>query len=70
MVQRIRHSAKLVVSLPPDIQRAARESYAVSLRAVFYSAAACTFVAFLSRLPVRLTPYPLLPPPMHYFLDA
>jgi len=52
LVQRIRHSAQSVHELPPDLRLAARESYAVSLRAVFYFAAACTFIAFLIRLPI------------------
>ncbi|KAF9517954.1 hypothetical protein BS47DRAFT_1290213 [Hydnum rufescens UP504] len=60
IVQHIRHSAKLVVTLPPSLQHAAREAYAISLRSVFYFAAASTFSAFLIRLPVC--------PPASFFL--
>ncbi|EGN96457.1 hypothetical protein SERLA73DRAFT_186194 [Serpula lacrymans var. lacrymans S7.3] len=52
MINKIRHSARLVGSLPPDLQRAARDSYAISLRAVFTLAACSTFLAFLVRLPI------------------
>jgi hypothetical protein len=51
-ITRIRHSATLVAHLPPDLQRAARDSYAISLRAVFIMAASSTFLAYLARLPV------------------
>lgn len=40
--------------LPPDIQRAARDSYAISLKAVFTLAACSTFLAYIVRLPVSL----------------
>ena len=53
LVRRIRHSSKLVATLPPDLQRVARDSYAISLRAVFIYAAVSTFLAFCVRLPVR-----------------
>jgi hypothetical protein len=46
----------LVGKLPPDLQRIARDSYAVSLRAVFMLAACSTFLAYIVRLPVRLHP--------------
>ncbi|KAF8842637.1 MFS general substrate transporter [Paxillus ammoniavirescens] len=42
----------LVARLPPDLQRAARDSYAVALRAVFILAACSTFLAYIARLPV------------------
>ena len=51
-IRRIRHSATLVAQLEPKLQRAARDSYAISLRAVFLLAAASTFLAYLARLPV------------------
>ncbi|KIP03380.1 hypothetical protein PHLGIDRAFT_121639 [Phlebiopsis gigantea 11061_1 CR5-6] len=51
-ITRIRHSATLVAHLPPDLQRAARDSYAISLRAVFIMAACSTFLAYLARLPI------------------
>ncbi|KAB5595004.1 MFS transporter [Ceratobasidium theobromae] len=49
-VLRIRHSTKLVAHLEPHIQRAARDSYAIALRAVFLYAATCSLIAFLIRL--------------------
>ncbi|KAF9223078.1 MFS general substrate transporter [Gyrodon lividus] len=48
----IRHSLSLVKSLPPDLQRAARDSYAASLRTVFVVAACSTLTAYLVRLPI------------------
>lgn len=51
-IRKIRHSATLVAHLPPELQRAARDSYAVGLRAVFIMAACSTFIAYLVRLPV------------------
>ncbi|KAG1854788.1 major facilitator superfamily domain-containing protein [Suillus subalutaceus] len=52
IVNQIRHSTTLVGRLPPDLQRAARESYAISLRAVFTLAACSTLLAYLVRLPI------------------
>ncbi|KAG0701578.1 major facilitator superfamily domain-containing protein [Suillus ampliporus] len=52
IVNRIRHSTTLVGKLPPDLQRAARDSYAISLRAVFTLAACCTLLACIVRLPI------------------
>ncbi|KAA1475860.1 MFS general substrate transporter [Dentipellis sp. KUC8613] len=52
LIRRIRHSARLVASLPPDLQREARESYGIALKAVFTVAAASTLLAFLVRLPI------------------
>lgn len=52
IVSRIRHSTTLVGGLPPDLQRAARDSYAISLRAVFMLAACSTLLAYLVRLPI------------------
>ncbi|KAB5594833.1 MFS transporter [Ceratobasidium theobromae] len=49
-VLRIRHSTKLVAHLEPHIQRAARDSYAITLKAVFLYAAACSLISFLIRL--------------------
>jgi hypothetical protein len=53
LIDRLRHSARLVADLPPDLQQKAKDSYAVSLRAVFILAACATFLAFVVRLPVR-----------------
>lgn len=52
LITKIRHSATLVAKLPPDLQRAARDSYAVSLRAVFLMAAGSTFLAYCARLAI------------------
>lgn len=52
-IRRIRHSSKLVASLPPDLQHEARDSYAIALRAVFIYASAATLLAYIVRLPVR-----------------
>ncbi|KAI9436222.1 vacuolar amino acid permease [Lactarius indigo] len=52
LINRIRHSATLVASLPPETQRVARDSYAIALRAVFIMAALSTAVAFIVRLPI------------------
>ena len=62
MISKIRHSSTLVAQLRPDLQRAARDSYAIALRWVFVFAAVATLLAYLVRLPVRplrpFTPYP------------
>ncbi|KIJ98026.1 hypothetical protein K443DRAFT_104663 [Laccaria amethystina LaAM-08-1] len=52
LIQQIRQSAKLVASLPPDIQRIARDSYAASLKSVFVLAACASLFAYLARVPV------------------
>ncbi|KAI0294667.1 vacuolar amino acid permease [Multifurca ochricompacta] len=52
LIKRIRHSAKLIATLPPETQGAARDSYAVALRAVFTMAACSTALAFIIRLPI------------------
>ncbi|KAG6864106.1 hypothetical protein C0991_012448 [Blastosporella zonata] len=54
---KIRHSSQLVASLPPDLQKIARDSYEISLKAVFIFSACSTLLAFLVRAPVRsITP--------------
>ncbi|KAG0701570.1 major facilitator superfamily domain-containing protein, partial [Suillus ampliporus] len=52
IVSKIRHSITLVGKLPPDLQRAARDSYAISLRAVFAFSTCCALLAYIIRLPV------------------
>jgi len=52
LIKKIRHSARLVGSLPPAVQRQARDAYAVSLKAVFIFAACSTFLAYIVRLPI------------------
>lgn len=55
LIKKIRHSAKLISSLPPDLQQIAKDSYATALRTVFIMAACLTFCAYIVRLPVRIT---------------
>ena len=55
LIKRIRHSARLVGSLPTDLQRLARDSYASSLKSVFILAACASLLAYICRLPV--SPY-------------
>ncbi|KZV90612.1 MFS general substrate transporter [Exidia glandulosa HHB12029] len=52
IIDKIRHSSKIVRDLPPEIQGPARASYAVALQWVFTFAAISTFTAFLVRLPI------------------
>lgn len=52
LIKRIRHSARLVDSLPTDLQRLARDSYASSLKSVFILAACASLLAYICRLPV------------------
>jgi hypothetical protein len=52
LIKRIRQSTTFVSSLPPDLQRQARQSYAVGIKAVFYFAAVSTLLAYLVRIPV------------------
>ncbi|KAG9123308.1 hypothetical protein FRC07_015125, partial [Ceratobasidium sp. 392] len=61
LILRIRHSSKLVASLEPHAQRAARDSYGIALGSVFLYAAACSLVSFLLRL--WLPELPLDPAP-------
>ncbi|KAG8729157.1 hypothetical protein FRC12_021221, partial [Ceratobasidium sp. 428] len=50
LILRIRHSSKLVASLEPHVQRAARDSYGRALGSVFLYAATCSLVSFTLRL--------------------
>lgn len=52
LILRIRQSAQLLEKLPPDIQRFARDAYAVSLERVFILAACSTLLAYVVRIPV------------------
>ncbi|KAF9792644.1 major facilitator superfamily domain-containing protein [Thelephora terrestris] len=52
IIKRIRESTGVVVSLPPDLQRAARDSYDGALRAVFIMAMCSTLMAYIVRLPI------------------
>ena len=55
LIKRIRHSARLVSTLPTDLQRLARDSYASSLKSVFILAACASLLAYLCRLPVSFS---------------
>ncbi|TFK45918.1 vacuolar amino acid permease [Heliocybe sulcata] len=52
LISKIRHSARLVAELPPDLQRKAKDSYAIGLRMVFITAACSTLLAYIARLPI------------------
>jgi len=52
LIKGIRHSARLLDSLPTDLQRLARDSYASSLKSVFILAACASLLAYLCRLPI------------------
>jgi hypothetical protein len=52
IIKRIRESARLVVSLPPDLQRDARDSYDIALKHVFAMATCSTLMAYIVRLGV------------------
>ncbi|CAA7260995.1 unnamed protein product [Cyclocybe aegerita] len=52
LIMKIRHSVRLVGSLPPDTQRLARDAYAASLKSVFILAASASILAYLARLPI------------------
>ena len=54
LIDRIRHSATLVATLPLDVRNKATASHAVAIRAVFIMAATSTLLAYIIRLPVRL----------------
>ncbi|KAF9266014.1 MFS general substrate transporter [Marasmius fiardii PR-910] len=55
IIKHIRQNARLVGSLPPELQRQARDSYAISLKAVFIFASVATLLAFIARLPIPET---------------
>ncbi|KAJ3560302.1 hypothetical protein NP233_g10927 [Leucocoprinus birnbaumii] len=50
LINKIRHQAKFVASLPPELQHPARDAYNASLKTVFLYTAISTFFAFLVRL--------------------
>ncbi|KAJ8508019.1 hypothetical protein ONZ45_g9348 [Pleurotus djamor] len=52
LIMKIRRSATLVGSLPPDIQRHARDAYDSGLKTVFIFASIATLMAYLVRLPI------------------
>ncbi|KIJ67341.1 hypothetical protein HYDPIDRAFT_180282 [Hydnomerulius pinastri MD-312] len=52
IIRNIRHSSLIVPELPSELQQAAKESYASSLRAVFILAACSTLIAYFARVPI------------------
>ncbi|KAJ7221451.1 vacuolar amino acid permease [Mycena pura] len=52
LILNIRHSSNFIRTLPPAMQRAARDSYAIGLRSVYVLAACATLAAYLARLPI------------------
>ncbi|KAI3608970.1 vacuolar amino acid permease [Moniliophthora roreri] len=52
IINKIRHSSRVIGSLPPDLQRVARDSYAASIKTVFILAACASLLAYLLRLPI------------------
>ena len=69
LIKRIRQSARLITSLPPDLQRIARDSYSASLKSVFFFAACSTMLSYLVRLPVRpFLPFPSITRPNFFFV--
>lgn len=54
LINKIRHQAKFVASLPPELQHPARDAYNASLKTVFLYTAISTFFAFLVRLLVGI----------------
>lgn len=52
LIERIKRSSEIVRQLPRELQQPVKDSYATALTAVFTLAAACTFAAFLVRLPI------------------
>ncbi|KAJ7500461.1 major facilitator superfamily domain-containing protein [Mycena galericulata] len=52
LILKIRRSSAVIRTLDPELQRAARDSYAIGLKAVYIFAACSTFLAYLVRLPI------------------
>ncbi|KAJ4475464.1 vacuolar amino acid permease [Lentinula aciculospora] len=72
IITHLRQNARAIGTLPPRLQRIARDSYAVSLKSVFFFASVSTLMAYLARLPIpekdldsrpRSNSAPSLPPP-------
>lgn len=52
IINSVRHSVTLAARLPPELQRAVRDSYAVALHDVFVFATCSTLAAYIVRLPI------------------
>ncbi|KAF9481292.1 vacuolar amino acid permease [Pholiota conissans] len=64
-IMHIRQNARLVSTLPPDLQRIARDSYDLSLHRVFFFAACSTLLAYMVRLPIPDKQLDMKPPAHH-----
>ncbi|KAG6878810.1 hypothetical protein C0992_007523 [Termitomyces sp. T32_za158] len=52
LIEKIRHSSQVVGTLPPALQKHARDAYETSLKSVFIFSAGSTLLAFLVRAPI------------------
>ncbi|KAF4615525.1 hypothetical protein D9613_003503 [Agrocybe pediades] len=52
LIMKIRQNTRLLITLEPELQRLARDSYDISLKSVFFFAACSTMMAYLVRLPI------------------
>jgi len=58
IIRTIRHSTTIIPSLDPETRKAAVESYALSLKAVFIFQAVVAGLTFLAALPIEENPLP------------
>ncbi|KAF8580262.1 MFS general substrate transporter [Ramaria rubella] len=58
LIQRIRHETNFIAMLPPDIRKAATDSYAMALRAAFIFQVIVAFCMLLACLPIEENPLP------------
>ncbi|KAL4260332.1 MFS transporter superfamily protein [Pleurotus pulmonarius] len=52
IISKIRHASSAIHTLPPPLQQAARDAFAVALRSVFILAATASLLAYLARIPI------------------
>ncbi|KAG9225692.1 hypothetical protein CCMSSC00406_0007549 [Pleurotus cornucopiae] len=52
IIFKIRHASSTIHALPPPLQQAARDAFAVALRSVFILAAMASLLAYLARIPI------------------
>ena len=62
IIQRIRHETDLIATLDPPLQKAAVDSYAAALRAVFVCQAAISLCTLLACMPIEEHPLPWVYP--------
>jgi len=58
IIERIRHSTKIIPELPIPLRVAAVTSYADALKAVFICQVACNILAFICCIPIQENPLP------------